>query len=462
MTQLSVKDLYTKDLEDNTTVSLEGSIKTIRGSKNISFIELNDGSCFKSAQIIVKKSNENFEQISKLPIASTITVEGAFVKTPDAPQPFEVHGEKVELVGRSDSDYPLQKKKTSYEFLRTIAHLRPRTNTFYSVFRIRSLAAFAVHEYLQHNDFVYVNTPIITSSDTEGAGEMFRVTTMDMDNLPKDDQGHVDNSKDFFKTETNLTVSGQLPEEAFTMAFKNVYTFGPTFRAENSHTPRHASEFWMIEPDMAYTRLPGMMDVAEGLLKYVINYVLDHAKDELEFLEENVKPGLIEKLQKTASEDFARVTYTDAVKLLQEADVEFKVPVEWGIDLQSEHERYLCEDVYKRPTFLTDYPRDIKAFYMRDNDDGKTVAAADCLVPGIGEIVGGSEREERYDVLNDKIKEFDLNPEEYDWYEDLRKYGEIKHSGFGIGFERLVMYVTGMENIRDVIPFPREPGSAKF
>ncbi|KPN83452.1 asparagine--tRNA ligase [Apilactobacillus kunkeei] len=462
MTQLSVKDLYTKDLEDNTTVSLEGSIKTIRGSKNISFIELNDGSCFKSAQIIVKKSNENFEQISKLPIASTITVEGAFVKTPDAPQPFEVHGEKVELVGRSDSDYPLQKKKTSYEFLRTIAHLRPRTNTFYSVFRIRSLAAFAVHEYLQHNDFVYVNTPIITSSDTEGAGEMFRVTTMDMDNLPKDDQGHVDNSKDFFKTETNLTVSGQLPEEAFTMAFKNVYTFGPTFRAENSHTPRHASEFWMIEPDMAYTRLPGMMDVAEGLLKYVINYVLDYAKDELEFLDENVKPGLIEKLQKTASEDFARVTYTDAVKLLQDADVEFKVPVEWGIDLQSEHERYLCEDVYKRPTFLTDYPRDIKAFYMRDNDDGKTVAAADCLVPGIGEIVGGSEREERYDVLNDKIKEFDLNPEEYDWYEDLRKYGEIKHSGFGIGFERLVMYVTGMENIRDVIPFPREPGSAKF
>ena len=462
MTQLSVKDLYTKDLEDNTTVSLEGSIKTIRGSKNISFIELNDGSCFKSAQIIVKKSNENFEQISKLPIASTITVEGAFVKTPDAPQPFEVHGEKVELVGRSDSDYPLQKKKTSYEFLRTIAHLRPRTNTFYSVFRIRSLAAFAVHEYLQHNDFVYVNTPIITSSDTEGAGEMFRVTTMDMDNLPKDDQGHVDNSKDFFKTETNLTVSGQLPEEAFTMAFKNVYTFGPTFRAENSHTPRHASEFWMIEPDMAYTRLPGMMDVAEGLLKYVINYVLDHAKDELEFLDENVKPGLIEKLQKTASEDFARVTYTDAVKLLQDADVDFKVPVEWGIDLQSEHERYLCEDVYKRPTFLTDYPRDIKAFYMRDNDDGKTVAAADCLVPGIGEIVGGSEREERYDVLNNKIKEFDLNPEEYDWYEDLRKYGEIKHSGFGIGFERLVMYVTGMENIRDVIPFPREPGSAKF
>ncbi|WP_203619437.1 asparagine--tRNA ligase [Apilactobacillus nanyangensis] len=462
MTQLSVKDLYTKDLEDNTTVFLEGSIKTIRGSKNISFIELNDGSCFKSAQIIVKKSNENFEQISKLPIASTITVEGAFVKTPDAPQPFEVHGEKVELVGRSDSDYPLQKKKTSYEFLRTIAHLRPRTNTFYSVFRIRSLAAFAVHEYLQHNDFVYVNTPIITSSDTEGAGEMFRVTTMDMDNLPKDDQGHVDNSKDFFKTETNLTVSGQLPEEAFTMAFKNVYTFGPTFRAENSHTPRHASEFWMIEPDMAYTRLPGMMDVAEGLLKYVINYVLDYAKDELEFLDENVKPGLIEKLQKTASEDFARVTYTDAVKLLQDADVEFKVPVEWGIDLQSEHERYLCEDVYKRPTFLTDYPRDIKAFYMRDNDDGKTVAAADCLVPGIGEIVGGSEREERYDVLNDKIKEFDLNPEEYDWYEDLRKYGEIKHSGFGIGFERLVMYVTGMENIRDVIPFPREPGSAKF
>ena len=462
MQQISVKDLYTKDIEDNTVVALEGSIKTIRGSKNISFIELNDGSCFKSAQVIVKKSNENFEAISKLPIASTIVVEGAFVKTPDAQQPFEVHGDKVELVGKSDLDYPLQKKKQTYEFLRTIAHLRPRTNTFYSVFRIRSLASFAVHEYLQHQDFVYVNTPIITSSDTEGAGEMFRVTTMDMNNLPKDDQGNVDNSKDFFKTETNLTVSGQLPEEAFTMAFKNVYTFGPTFRAENSHTPRHASEFWMIEPDMAYTRLPGMMDVAEGLLKYVINYVLDHAQDELAFLDENVKPGLIEKLKKTASEDFARVTYTDAVKILQDADTEFKVPVEWGIDLQSEHERYLCEEVYKRPTFLTDYPRDIKAFYMRDNDDGKTVAAADCLVPGIGEIVGGSEREERYDVLNDKIKEFNLNPEEYDWYQDLRKYGEIKHSGFGIGFERLVMYVTGMENIRDVIPFPREPGSAKF
>jgi asparaginyl-tRNA synthetase len=462
MQQISIKDLFTKDIEDNTTVALEGSIKTIRGSKNISFIELNDGSCFKSAQVIIKKENDNFTTISKLPIASTITVEGSFVKTPNAQQPFEIHGKTVELVGHSNPDYPLQKKKQSYEFLRTIAHLRPRTNTFYSVFRIRSLAAFAVHEYLQHNDFVYVNTPIITSSDTEGAGEMFRVTTMDMNNLPKDEKGFVDNSKDFFKTETNLTVSGQLPEEAFTMAFKNVYTFGPTFRAENSHTPRHASEFWMIEPDMAYTRLPGMMDVAEGLLKYVINYVLDHAQDELNFLDKNVKPGLLEKLKATVNEDFARVTYTDAIKLLQDADVDFKVPVKWGIDLQSEHERYLCEDVYKRPTFLTDYPRDIKAFYMRDNDDGKTVAAADCLVPGIGEIVGGSEREEREDVLDSKIKEFGLNPDEYAWYEDLRKYGEIKHSGFGIGFERLVMYVTGMDNIRDVIPFPREPGSAQF
>lgn len=462
MQQISVKDLFTKDIKDNTTVALEGSIKTIRGSKNISFIELNDGSCFKSAQVIIKKDNENFTTINKLPIASTIEVEGSFVKTPNAPQPFEIHGEKVELVGHSNSDYPLQKKKQTYEFLRTIAHLRPRTNTFYSVFRIRSLAAFAVHEYLQHNDFVYVNTPIITSSDTEGAGEMFRVTTMDMNNLPKDEDGTIDNSKDFFKTETNLTVSGQLPEEAFTMAFKNVYTFGPTFRAENSHTPRHASEFWMIEPDMAYTRLPGMMDVAEGLLKYVINYVLDHAQDELEFLDKNVKPGLLDKLKATVSEDFARVTYTDAIKMLQDADVDFKVPVKWGIDLQSEHERYLCEDIYKRPTFLTDYPRNIKAFYMRDNDDGKTVAAADCLVPGIGEIVGGSEREEREDILANKIKEFNLNPDEYDWYEDLRKYGEIKHSGFGIGFERLVMYVTGMDNIRDVIPFPREPGSAPF
>ncbi|TPR12606.1 asparagine--tRNA ligase [Apilactobacillus timberlakei] len=462
MQQLSVIDLYDKDIEDKSTVALEGSVKTIRGSKNISFIELNDGSCFRSAQIILKKDNPNFEEISKLPIASTITVEGEFVKTPDAQQAFEIHGQKVELVGHSNADYPLQKKKQSFEYLRTIAHLRPRTNTFYSVFRIRSLAAFAVHEYLQHNDFVYVNTPIITSSDAEGAGAMFRATTLDMNNLPKDDEGNVDNSKDFFKTVTNLTVSGQLQEEAFTMAFKNVYTFGPTFRAENSHTPRHASEFWMIEPDMAYTRLPGMMDCAEGLLKYVINYLLEHAKDELNFLDKNVEPGLIEKLKGTAGKEFARVTYTDAIKLLQESGEKFDIPVKWGMDLKSEHERYLCEEIYKRPTFLTDYPRDIKAFYMRDNDDGKTVAASDCLVPGIGEIVGGSEREEREDVLDQKIHEFGLKPEEYAWYAELRKYGEIKHSGFGIGFERLVMYVTGMENIRDVIPYPREPGNAPF
>ncbi|UQS85124.1 asparagine--tRNA ligase [Apilactobacillus apisilvae] len=462
MQQLSVIDLYDKDIEDKSTVALEGSVKTIRGSKNISFIELNDGSCFRSAQVILKKDNPNFEEISKLPIASTITVEGEFVKTPDAQQPFEIHGQKVELVGHSNADYPLQKKKQTFEYLRTIAHLRPRTNTFYSVFRIRSLAAFAVHEYLQHNDFVYVNTPIITSSDAEGAGAMFRATTLDMNNLPKDEDGKVDNSKDFFKTVTNLTVSGQLQEEAFTMAFKNVYTFGPTFRAENSHTPRHASEFWMIEPDMAYTRLPGMMDCAEGLLKYVINYLLEHAKDELDFLDQNVEPGLLDKLRGTAGEEFARVTYTDAIKMLQESGEQFEIPVKWGMDLKSEHERYLCEEIYKRPTFLTDYPRDIKAFYMRDNDDGKTVAASDCLVPGIGEIVGGSEREEREDILDKKIHEFGLKPEEYAWYAELRKYGEIKHSGFGIGFERLVMYLTGMENIRDVIPYPREPGNAPF
>ncbi|MCF6514716.1 asparagine--tRNA ligase [Lactobacillus sp. S2-2] len=462
MTKLTVKELYSQVDLNGKKVEFSGWIRTIRGSKKISFIELNDGSILKNAQVILKSDNEDFEEISKLPISSTILVQGEFVETPDSPQPFEIQASHIEELGSSDSDYPLQKKKHSYEYLRTIAHLRPRTNTFYSVFKIRSMAAFAIHQYLQSKGFTYVNTPIITSSDTEGAGEMFRVTTLDINNLPKDDQGQVDDTQDFFKEETNLTVSGQLAVEPFALAFKDVYTFGPTFRAENSHTARHASEFWMIEPEMAFANLQDTIEVSEELLKSVVNYLFENAKDELEFLNDNVDETLIDRLKNTVDEDFAQLTYTQAIKDLQNADTEFEVPVEWGIDLQSEHERYLCEEIYKKPVFLTDYPRNIKAFYMRDNDDGKTVAAADLLVPMIGELIGGSQREERLEELSKKIQEFNLNEEEYNWYLELRKYGETEHSGFGIGFERLLMYVTGMSNIRDVIPYPRTPGNAQF
>ena len=463
MAEVLVKDLFSdQHFAEDEEIVLHGWVKTVRGSKRVGFIELSDGSSMKHAQIVMRSDLENYAEMTKLPLSSTIKVVGTVVYTPDAKQPLEVHASEIVLEGASDNDYPLQKKKHTYEYLRTMAHLRPRTDTFYAVFRIRSLAAFAIHQYLQEHGFTYVNTPIITSSDSEGAGEMFRVTTLDMNNLPKTDDGKVDDSKDFFKAETNLTVSGQLQVEAFALSLRDVYTFGPTFRAEDSHTARHASEFWMIEPEMAFADLHDSMKVSEELLKSVVSYLLKHAKDELQFLNDNVDDDLLDRLHQTISEKFAEITYTQAIEELEKAPVKFDVPVKWGIDLQSEHERYLCEKVYGRPTFLTDYPRDIKAFYMRDNDDGKTVAAADMLVPRIGELVGGSQREERVAQLEQKIKDFNLPPKEYEWYSELRKYGETPHSGFGIGFERLLMYVTGMENIRDVIPYPRTPGNAEF
>ncbi len=462
MVKVLAKDLYTKEFKDGEAITIEGWIRTIRGSKKIGFIEVNDGSFIKNVQVVFSNDLEDFDDIKKFPISTTIEVTGELALTPDAQQPFEIHATAVKELGASDSDYPLQKKAHTYEYLRTIAHLRPRTNTFYSIFRIRSLAAFAVHEYLQHHGFNYIHTPIITSSDAEGAGEMFQVTTLDLNNVPKTDEGKVDYNEDFFRKETNLTVSGQLEVEAFALALRNVYTFGPTFRAENSHTGRHASEFWMIEPEMAFADMQENIDVSEELLKYVVKYVMDNAKEELEFLNENIDDKLIERLSNTVSEKFAQISYTEAIDLLEKADVDFEVPVSWGLDLESEHERYLSEKVFQKPVFLTDYPKEIKAFYMRANDDGKTVAAADLLVPEIGELIGGSQREERLDLLEEKIKDLDLNEDEYKWYLELRKYGGTVHSGFGIGFERLVMYLTGMKNIRDVIAYPRTPGNAEF
>lgn len=464
MTEVLVKDLFgDQQIAEDAEITLHGWVRTIRSSKKIGFIELNDGSTIKNAQIVMKAADvENYADVAKFPISSTIAVTGTVVYTPDAKQPLEVHAAKIVLEGASDSDYPLQKKAHTYEYLRTIAHLRPRTNTFYAVFRIRSLAAFAVHQYLQEHGFNYLNTPIITGSDAEGAGQMFRATTLDLNHLPLTEDGQVDNTKDFFRKETNLTVSGQLEAEAFALALRKVYTFGPTFRAENSHTQRHASEFWMIEPEMAFEDLDDDIVTIEALIKAVVSYVLDHAQDELAFLNDNVDEHLIERLEKTRDEKFARLTYTEAIEELKNADVDFDVPVYWGLDLEAEHERYLCEHIYNKPVFLTDYPKEIKAFYMRANDDGKTVAAVDLLVPEIGELVGGSQREERLNVLKQKIADNQMPEDEYDWYEDLRKYGETVHSGFGIGFERLVMYVTGMENIRDVIPYPRTPGNADF
>lgn len=457
-----IKTLYQQAQHGDDQVCVLGWLKTIRTAKKLSFLEVNDGSSLKNVQVIVEKDIANYDEITKLPINSTVKVTGQVVDTPKAKQPFEIHAAELSVKGQSDSDFPLQKKRHSFEYLRTQAHLRPRTNTFYAVFKIRSLAAFAVHQFLQEHGFVYVNTPIITSSDAEGAGDMFQVTTLDLNNLPKTEAGKVDESQDFFKKETNLTVSGQLTAEAFTLAFRNVYTFGPTFRAENSHTPRHAAEFWMIEPEMAFADLQAEMALSEKLLKYVVDYLMQKAPDELAFLDANVDDGLLARLKKTSQADFAQITYTKAIELLEKADRSFDYPVKWGIDLQTEHERYLSEEVYQKPVFVTDYPKGIKAFYMRDNPDGKTVAAADLLVPRIGELIGGSQREERQAELTKKIGEFDLNPAEYQWYLDLRKYGETKHAGFGIGFERLLMYVTGMENIRDVIPFPRTPGNAEF
>ena len=463
MLSISVKDLYTQTMNyEGKLISLSGWVKTIRGSKSFSFVELNDGTFMKNVQIVLDNTLVNFDEVVKLPLSSSIRVEGTVVLTPNANQNFEIHAKEIKIEGTSELDYPLQKKRHSFEYLRTIAHLRPRTNTFFAVFKVRSLVSFAIHQFLQEQGFIYVHTPLITSSDSEGAGEMFRVTTLDLENLPKNEDGSVNVSEDFFKKETNLTVSGQLPAEAFALAYRNVYTFGPTFRAENSHTTRHASEFWMVEPEMAFADLKDIIQVAEALIKYVIDYVLKKAPEEMEFFNKFIDKELMERLTLALTSEFASITYTKAIEILKEATVKFEHPVDWGTDLQTEHERYICEEVFKKPVFITDYPKEIKAFYMRNNDDGKTVAATDLLVPGIGELIGGSQREERVDQLEKKMEEFHLSKEEYQWYLDLRRYGGTKHSGFGIGLERLLMYITGMSNIRDVIPYPRTPGRADF
>ena len=464
MKRTKIKELWTNAAAfDGQHITVCGWARTIRDMKNFGFLELNDGSAFKGVQVVLEREKvANYDEIVRQNVGAAFIAEGTLVLTPDAPQPFELKAETVTVEGVSSPDYPLQKKRHSVEYLRTIQHLRPRTNLFSAAFRVRSVAAAAVHEFFQSRGFVYVNTPIITGSDCEGAGEMFQVTTLDIDNPPRTPDGKVDYSKDFFGKRTSLTVSGQLNAENFAMAFGDVYTFGPTFRAENSNTQRHAAEFWMIEPEMAFCDLAGDMDVAEDMIKYVIRTVLARCPQEMDFFNSFVDKGLLERLQHVASSDFGRVTYTEAVDILMKHNDKFDFKVEWGTDLQTEHERYLTEQVYKRPVFVTDYPKDIKAFYMRLNDDGKTVAAADCLVPGIGEIIGGSQREERLDVLEARIKELGMNPEDYWWYLDLRRFGSCKHAGFGLGFERMVMYLTGIANIRDVLPHPRTVGSADF
>ena len=444
-------------------VELEGWIKTSRDSKTFGFIGLTDGSTFLPMQIVYDDKLENFKEITKFPISTSIKVIGEIVESPKAKQAIEVHAKSIEVLGMSDVDYPLQNKRHSFEYLRTIAHLRPRSNTYQAVFKVRSLLAFALHKYFQENNYVYVHTPIITGSDAEGAGEMFRLTTLDLEEpIPMTEDGKVDYSEDFFGKEANLTVSGQMEAEVFAHAFRKIYTFGPTFRAENSNTTRHAAEFWMLEPEIAFAELEDIMDVGEEMLKYVINYVLEQAPDEMSFFNQFIDKTLLDRLELIINSDFGRVTYTEAIELLQKSNVKFNYKVEWGIDLQTEHERYLAEEVFKRPVFVTDYPKDIKAFYMRLNEDGKTVAATDLLVPGVGEIIGGSQREERLEVLKQKILDLDMDLEDYWWYLELRKYGTVKHSGFGLGFERLIMYVTGMTNIRDVIAFPRTVGSIDF
>ena len=460
----TVKSIYRETAEyANKEVTLGGWIRTMRVSKNFGFIELNDGSFFKNIQIVFEADKlSNYEEISKQNVGAALIVKGLLVETPEAKQPFEIKATEIEVEGTSTPDYPLQKKRHSVEFLREIAYLRPRTNLFSATFRVRSLIAMAIHEFFQNKGFVYAHTPIITGSDCEGAGEMFRVTTLDLENLPRTEDGKVDYSKDFFGKETNLTVSGQLSAETFAMAFRNIYTFGPTFRAENSNTTRHAAEFWMIEPEMAFADLNDNMEIAEEMLKYIIQYVLDNAPEEMEFFNSFVDKGLLERLDNILNNEFGRVTYTEAVDLLKKSGHEFEFPVEWGIDLQTEHERYLTEQIFKKPVFVTDYPVEIKAFYMRLNDDKKTVAAMDLLVPGVGEIIGGSQREERLDVLEARMDALGLKREDYWWYLDLRKYGGTRHAGFGLGFERAVMYLTGVGNIRDVLPYPRTVKNAEF
>ncbi len=451
-----IKDLYREtDKYVGQEVTVGGWVRSIRDSKTFGFIVLNDGTFFEPLQIVYNDKMENFEEVSKLNVGAAVIVKGILVATPNAKQPFEIQADEVTVEGASAPDYPLQKKRHTFEYLRTISHLRPRTNTFQAVFRVRSLIAYAIHKFFMERDFVYVHTPLITGSDCEGAGEMFRVTTLDMENLPLTDEGKVDYTKDFFNKETNLTVSGQLNGETYAMAFRNIYTFGPTFRAENSNTTRHAAEFWMIEPEMAFADLKDDMMLAEAMLKYIIRYVMENAKEEMEFFNSFVDKGLIDRLNGVLNSDFGHVTYTEAIELLKEHNDKFDYKVSWGCDLQTEHERYLTEVIFKRPVFVTDYPKEIKAFYMKLNEDGKTVAAMDCLVPGIGEIIGGSQREDDYDKLVARMDELGLNKEDYGFYLDLRKYGSTRHAGFGLGFERCVMYLTGMANIRDVIPFPR-------
>lgn len=463
MKKLIIKDLYQNMKQyENQTVTLEGWVKSIRDSKTFGFIELNDGSFFKNVQIVFNDTLENFDSICKLTLISSIKVTGTFILTEGAKQPFEIQATNIEIQNLADSSYPLQKKRHSFEYLRTIAHLRPRSNTFNAVFRVRSTLAFAIHKFFQERNFVYVNTPILTSSDAEGAGEMFQVNTFPLDQVPKKEDGSVDFSQDFFGKPAHLTVSGQLNAETYATAFRNVYTFGPTFRAENSNTVKHAAEFWMVEPEICFADLQDDMDLAEDMIKYIFSYVLEHCKEEMEFFNKFVDTGLLDRLNHVISSDFARISYTDAIKELEKVNDKFEYPVSWGSDLQTEHERYLCEQIFKKPVFVTDYPMDIKAFYMKQNPDGKTVAAADLLVPGIGEIIGGSQREEDYDKLLKRIQELNMNIEDYWWYLDLRKYGSVNHAGFGLGFERAIMYLTGMQNIRDVIPFPRTPKNCEF
>lgn len=456
MDLVNVRELFrNQESYMDQTVKIGGWVRSIRSSKNFGFIVVNDGTFFEPVQVVYSNVLENFDEVEKLNVGAAIVVTGKLVATPGTKQPFEIQAETIEVEGASTPDYPLQKKKHSFEYLRTISHLRARTNTFEAVFRVRSLCAYAIHKFFQERDFVYVHTPIITGSDCEGAGEMFQVTTLDLNNLPLTDAGSVDFKQDFFNKPTNLTVSGQLNGETYAMAFKNIYTFGPTFRAENSNTTRHAAEFWMIEPEIAFADLEDDMILAESMLKYVIRYVLEHAPEEMAFFNNFIDKGLLERLNHVADSEFARVTYTEAVEILEKNNDKFEYKVSWGCDLQTEHERYLTEQVFKRPVFVTDYPKEIKAFYMKQNPDGKTVAAVDCLVPAIGEIIGGSQREDDLEKLSERIRELGLNEEDYGFYLDLRKYGSARHAGFGLGFERCVMYLTGMSNIRDVIPFPR-------
>ncbi len=463
MERIEIKKLNEthKDLEGK-EVLVCGWIRSIRDTKSFGFIEINDGSFFKNLQVVFDNSLDNFTEIAKLNIGSAIRVSGYVVETPQAKQPYEIKATAVEIEGLSSPEYPLQKKRHTFEYLRKIAHLRPRTNTFSAVFKVRSVLAYAIHRFFQERGFVYVHTPIITSSDCEGAGEMFQVTTLDLNNLPKNDKGEVDYSEDFFGKHTSLTVSGQLAVEPYVMGFGKVYTFGPTFRAENSNTTRHAAEFWMIEPEIAFADLNDDMKLAEDMIRYIIKYVMDNAKEEMDFFNQFIDKGLYERLNKILSSDFGCITYTEAIELLEKSGHEFQYPVKWGADLQTEHERYLTEQIMKKPMFVINYPKEIKAFYMRVNDDNKTVAAMDLLVPGVGEIIGGSQREERLDILEKRMEEMDLDKEEYDWYLDTRRFGGTKHAGFGLGFERILMYMTGMQNIRDVLSYPRTVNNAEF